>query len=143
MCRNSEAAVRSGLEGAPGADASIVTDNAEDAMLVLPAVSVAFAVMTCAPFDRTDVAMLQLPLPSANPVPTRVVPLYSRTVAPASAVPVKVGVVTLVMLSVLDIPLSDAAIRSGADGATGACVSIVTDRITRRRHSGFRPHRLR
>ena len=46
---------------------------------------------------------------------------------PASAVPVKVGVVTLVMPSVLDGPVSDAAFRLGVDGATGADVSIVTD----------------
>jgi hypothetical protein len=48
------------------------------------------------------------------------------TVLPASAVPVKVGVVTLVTLSVLEAPLSDAAARSGADGADGAVASIVT-----------------
>ena len=41
------------------------------------------------------------------------------TVLPASAVPVKVGLVTLVMLSVLDTPLSEAATRSGAAGAAG------------------------
>jgi hypothetical protein len=40
----------------------------------------------------------------------------------ASAVPVKVGLVTLVVLSVPDEPLSDAAARSGALGATGAGV---------------------
>ena len=39
---------------------------------------------------------------------------------PASAVPVKVGVVTLVMLSVLEAPESEAAIRSGVDGLAGA-----------------------
>ena len=47
--------------------------------------------------------------------------------APASAPePVTVGAVTLVMLSVLDAPLSDAAAKSGADGAFGAVVSTVT-----------------
>ena len=50
---------------------------------------------------------------------------------PASAVPVKVGVVTLVMLSVLDKPLSDAVSRSGADGAAGAVVSMVTAKASR------------
>ena len=39
--------------------------------------------------------------------------------------PVKVGVVTLVMRSVDDTPLSEAAVRTGADGAA-ALVSIVT-----------------
>ena len=51
------------------------------------------------------------------------------TVAPASTLlPVRVGVVTLVMLSVLLLPESDALARSGALGAEGAVVSIVTVR---------------
>src|SRR5215210_6463567 len=49
------------------------------------------------------------------------------TVPPLSAVPVKVGVTTLVTLSVLAEPLSDAVVRSGTDGADGAVVSMVTD----------------
>src|SRR5947209_2712483 len=70
--------------------------------------------------------MLQLPLPSAVPVPMRVLPpRNSCTLLLASAVLVKVGVVTLVMLSVLDVPLSLAAVRSGAEGAAGALVSMV------------------
>ena len=64
----------------------------------------------------------------ATPVPITVVPSSKVTVLPASAVPVKVGVVTLVMLSVLDVPLSDAATRSGRVGAAGAVVSMVTDK---------------
>ena len=46
---------------------------------------------------------------------------------PASAVPVKVGVVSLVVLSVFDEPLSVPAVMSGALGALGAVVSMVTD----------------
>ena len=46
---------------------------------------------------------------------------------PASALPEKVGAVTLVMLSVLDIPVSDAVARSRFVGAAGAVVSMVTD----------------
>ena len=38
---------------------------------------------------------------------------------PASAVPVKIGVTTLVMLSALEKPLSDAASRSGLLGVAG------------------------
>ena len=45
------------------------------------------------------------------------------TVAPTTAVPVKVGVVALVMLSVSSKPVSDAAARSGAEGAAGAILS--------------------
>ena len=44
---------------------------------------------------------------------------------PASAVPVKVGVVTLVILSVLETPVSLAAVRSGVVGASGTTLSIV------------------
>ena len=52
----------------------------------------------------------------ALPVPMIVVPLNKVTVALASADPVKVGAVTLVMLSVLEGPLSDALLRSGTLG---------------------------
>ena len=37
------------------------------------------------------------------------------------------GVVSLVMLSVLEAPLSDAANRSGTDGAAGAVTSTTSD----------------
>jgi hypothetical protein len=74
--------------------------------------------------------MLQLPEPSAVVVPSTVVPSvsYSVTVALASAVPVNVGVVSLVRLSVEEAPLSDAALKSGAEGVVGAIASIVTDK---------------
>ena len=51
------------------------------------------------------------------------------TVALASAVPVKVGVVLLVALSVLDVPLSVRFVMSTALGAAGAVASIVTVRL--------------
>jgi hypothetical protein len=62
---------------------------------------------------------------AAVPLPTCVFPSKIVTVLPASAVPVNVGVVLLVILSVLDDPLSLAAVRSGVEGAAGAVVSIV------------------
>ena len=70
----------------------------------------------------------QLPLPSATVVPTTVVPSvsYNLSVAPTSAVPLKVGVVTLVMRSLLELPLSEAALRAGVEGAIGAVVSMTT-----------------
>ena len=105
----------------------MVTDSALDAALTLPATSVALAVMLWVPFARVEAVMVHVPA-VATPVPTAVVPSNRVTVLPVSAVPVKVGVVTLVMLSVLDTPLSDAATRSGADGAAGATVSMVTDK---------------
>ena len=72
-------------------------------------------------------AMLQLPLPSAVVLPNMVVPLvlYRMTLAFASVVPVKVGVTTLVMLSVLLEPLSEPALRAGVE-PLGAVVSMIT-----------------
>lgn len=61
----------------------------------------------------------------ATAVPTGVTPSYKVTVAPASALPVNVGVVTLVILSMEDEPLSLAAVNAGAVGAAGAVLSIV------------------
>ena len=87
---------------------------------MLPAMSVCLAVRVWLPPVSVELVIDQLPEPSAVAVPRTVVPLVSNsvTVAPASApLPVKVGVVTLVMLSVLDEPVSVAAVRSGADGA--------------------------
>ena len=73
--------------------------------------------------------MLQLPEPLAVAVPTvpftediRVIVLF------ASAVPVKVGVVSLVRLSVSDVPRSVSAVISGVDGAAGADASMVMAR---------------
>ena len=67
----------------------------------------------------------QSPLPSAVVVPKDVIPEKSSTVLLASAVPVRVGVVSVVILSVLELPVSEAASRSGVDGADGDAVSIV------------------
>jgi hypothetical protein len=71
----------------------------------------------------------QFPFWSALPVPTDVVPSSRVTKLFASAVPVKVGAVILVILSVLDVPLSDVAIRSGALGAAGGVLSNVTSGV--------------
>ena len=71
----------------------------------------------------------QLPDPSAVAEPTA--PSTSDvnvTVAPASAVPASVGVVSLVMLSVEELPVSLAASRSATPGAAGFAVSMVTAR---------------
>ena len=45
----------------------------------------------------------------------------------ASAVPVKVGVVLLVILSLSEFPLSDALLKSGVEGVAGAVVSTVME----------------
>ena len=69
--------------------------------------------------------MLQLPEPSDVVVPSTVVPSvsYKVTVLLAVAVPLKTGVVLLVMLSELDAPESVTLVMSGALGAVGAVVS--------------------
>ena len=72
--------------------------------------------------------MDQLPDPSAVAVPTAPSTLeVNVTAAPASAVPVSVGVASLVMSSVSELPESLAAARSGEEGALGAEVSTVID----------------
>ena len=64
--------------------------------------------------------------PVAVAVPNMFEPSMSVMVAPASAVPVMVGVVTFVRLSVFDVPLSLAAARSGSE-MVGLVVSTVID----------------
>ena len=70
---------------------------------------------------------LQLPLLSAVVVPNELDPANSSTVLPASDVPVNVGVVSFVMLSVLDLPVSEASTTTGSGGATE---SIVSERVS-------------
>src|SRR5690242_9647653 len=96
--RLSVAAVISGVDGAT-MPISIVTAKAADAMLTLPAVSIVLAMMLWTPLARVGV-MLHFP-PVATAVPIAVVPSNNVTVLLASAVPVNVGVVMLVMLSML------------------------------------------
>jgi hypothetical protein len=119
----SDAAVRSGVEGTDAP--TMVTERAADAGLVLPAASVAIAVMLCAPWLRAGLVTVQGEF--AVVLPIGVGPANRVTVLPASAAPVKVGVVVVVMLSLLEDPVSDAAVMSGAEGAAGAVVSIVIE----------------
>ena len=65
---------------------------------------------------------VQLPLPLAVVVPIEEPSEKSSTVLLASAVPVKVGVVSSVILSVVELPESEAEERSGVDGADGAAL---------------------
>ena len=64
------------------------------------------------------------PLLSAVVEPSEEPLAKSSTDAPASAVPVNVGVELLVRLSVEELPVSEASIRSGVDGAGVICVVI-------------------
>ena len=127
----SDALARSAALGAAGAEVSMVTVSAAEAVLAFPAASVALVVKVWAPALSVLVVMLQLPKPSAVVVPSTVVPSvsYNLMVAPASApLPVMVGVVALVRLSELLLPVSEPDARSAAFGAAGAKVSMVTVR---------------
>lgn len=121
----SEAVARSGTVGVAGAATSMVTTSTPVAGEMLPATSVAVAVIECDPAASTLDVMDQLPALSAATVPMSVTPSKSLTVANASDVPVNVGVVSDVMLSVEDEPESLAVVRSSAPGAAGAAVSTV------------------
>ena len=107
-----------------GALVSTVTASDGEWAEVLDAASVAVAVTLCDPSLRVLLAMVQLP-PVAVVVPKSVAPSYSVTVLPASAVPVKTGVVLLVILSVLLMPVSVPLVMSGVEGALGATVSVT------------------
>ncbi len=113
-----------------GAVVSIVSVNPEEALLILPAVSVALAVIVCEPALRLELVIDQLPS-AAVVVPNTVVPSVSFkvTVEPLSAVPVKVGVVTLLISSVFEIPVSLLLLKSGVEGALGAKVSKLKEGV--------------
>ena len=97
-----------------GAVASMVIDKEEEEDVLLAA-SVAVAVKEYVPSLRVEEVTEKAPLLSAVPEPKRVVPLYSFTVLPASALPVIVGVESSVVVAAV---VND-------DGALGAVVSIV------------------
>ena len=100
--------------------------NAVDRADWFPATSVCLEKIKCRPMGRSDATVKdQSPLPSAVVVPKELDPANSSTVLPASAVPVKVGVVSPVILSVLELPVSEEGARSGVDGASGAVVSTL------------------
>ncbi len=126
----------SAMVGADGPVVSTVTATGADAALALPAVSTARATILCAPSDSTLAVICATP-PDSPPVtvwvPTTAFPLLVSTSCTTSPVATpetstaKVGVLSLVTSSVSLLPLSDAATRSGAPGALGAVVSMVTD----------------
>src|SRR5205085_1984400 len=116
----SEAAPRSGVEGAAGEIGRASCRGGAEAEVGVAAVSGALAVRLCNPTLRRVLLVVHVWLVSSAVVlRSWVAPSNSLTVLPASAVPVKVGVAALVMLSVSDAPLSEAAPRSGVEGAAG------------------------
>ena len=105
-----------------GTAESMLMVSAAEAGDVLAAVLVAVAVMAWEPsFREADAGTVKLQLPKSSVVmlPREVVPAKSSTELLASAVPVKVGVVSLVRLSEEEYPMSEAAVRSGVEGAAG------------------------
>jgi hypothetical protein len=124
----SDAANKSRPVGAAGAVPSIVMGNAVDDGEMLPAGSVSVDEMFHVP--SVSVGSVQF---VADPITyvhdTVVVPLVAEIVIVSPLVPplaLKVGVVSLVLLSVFDAPVSDASARSTPEGADGGVVSIVT-----------------
>jgi len=127
----SELVTRSGVAGADGAPKSeaIVTESVVELVDVLPAGSVCVAVMAQVPTAR--VPSVQVP-PVVLPVMVQVTLLepdlvaVTVTVPPASAAVTEMsGVLSSVLLSVDEEPVSELAIKSGVDGAVGAVVSMV------------------
>src|SRR5688500_1308935 len=108
------------IVGAGGATVSIVTASGADAGPVKPLfASRATAVTVNAPLAANAAMTEYVPPTDAMPLPSGVVPFRRSTVRPGGAVPVNVALVRRVMLSVLLIPVSSAAIRSGALGGAG------------------------
>ena len=103
-------------EGLVGLAESIVTLKALEVVLTFPALSVAVVVKLYVPSDSVEVVILHAPLLSAGAVVTNVLALYIETVLFASAVPLIVGVLSLVIPSELDAPVSDAASNTGVPG---------------------------
>ena len=94
----------------------------------LPALSLACAEILWPPSARLIVEVIdQLPVLSAVVVPNGCTPSSNNvTLAPASLVPVNVGLVVFVRLSVFEMPVSLDAIRSGTV-VVGCVVSITIE----------------
>jgi hypothetical protein len=102
-----------------GAAVSTVMVSPAEAAEALPAVSVDTAVMVWLPWLSAPVVKLQPPAPAVT-VPSSVAPSYSVTVLPFSAVPLSVGVVSAVMLSLLTRRCRWRRPASGVPGVAGA-----------------------
>jgi len=104
----------------------VITTAVAAEVVLLPAASVTSAWTEYVPADKVpDTVIDHGSAPKTAVVPIVTPSISSATTEPGSAVPLKVGVVSVVMLSVLDAPVSELATRSGAV-ATGAAVSMTT-----------------
>ena len=118
--------------GAVGAVRSTITLVAEETGLV-PELFVAVAVKAWEPSLNAGVVKVQLPELSATAVPIDTPLLYSVTVVPGRAVPLRVGVVSSVVLPLVRLPvtvptLSLMVVISGAfgTGVAGAITDVLT-----------------
>ena len=102
---------------------STVIERGEEAGLVLPAASIEVAVMPCVPWVRDELVTVQLPFASATALPIWIEPANTMTVLPEAAVPMKVGVLLLVTLSLFSEPVSESAVMSGVEGGPAAVES--------------------
>lgn len=122
----SVAAVISGAAGVNGAVMLTMIFSAGLASDTLPARLVAVAVMACGPSLSAGLVVMVYVLLVQTCWPTRSPSAYSLIVSPVVHAPVKSGVASLVVLSVLDAPLSVAAVMSGASNVAGVELSMVT-----------------
>ena len=102
-----------------------------DGELTLPAISVAVAVKLYVPSaNAVGTVLFHSPLALAYVVATNVLPLYSVTVLSTSAVPEKVGVVSLVMPSLADTPVSSVMPNTiGEDGGVLSRVAFLVVKL--------------
>ena len=117
--------------GAAGALVSTVKSSGALDGPVLPAGSVATVVMLCSPWASGEVGVrLQAPLLPAVAVPIRVPLSYTLTVAPGSALPLKVGVVSSVVpwsaTGPCTAPTLSLALRPDATGALVSSVKLAS-----------------
>src|SRR2546423_1846977 len=105
----------------------MVTFRPSDKALVLPAVSREREGKLNVPLGNGRLVIVRAPWALDVAVPNTVLFTIRSMVVFAGPVPVNVGVLSVVLLSVLDAPVSEAAVRSGTPGTGGGVVSIVTD----------------
>ena len=111
--------------GFVGAIVSIVIESASDEALIFPAVSLIKAVILQTPSAKSD-AKVHVPEEIVQ------ITLEDHFVAVTVSVPVKdpetfmVGLLFLVMLSLLELPESDASARSGVAGVEIVILLITT-----------------
>ena len=114
-----------------GTTLSTVKSIAGDAVLTLPAASTTVVLRLCAPSSSVGEVKLHWPLLPTEALPMMVVPSRIITVLPASAVPVRNGVLSLVkpplVIATGDVPSSLLATTFSA--AAGGVASITTPMV--------------